>query len=133
MQEATTTGKVVNPITGRTYQYEKNWRGEWPETTIKNYIVQGFAADLMSIARVSFHRRFHNECISGLIINTVHDSIVVDVHKDEVERCVGLFYDVFDDLPANASKLFGVDFGLPLRCEVSTGINMYDLEEAKRA
>ena len=132
MQEATTTGKIVNPVTGRTYQYEKNWRGEWPETTIKNYIVQGFAADLMSIARVSFHRRFHNEGISGLIVNTVHDSIVVDVQKKDVDKTVEMFYNVFDDLPTNVEKLFGTEFTLPLRCEVSIGPNMYDLEEVKR-
>lgn len=128
MQEASTTGRIVNPYTGRTYEYERNWKGDWPETTIKNYIVQGFAADLMAIARVSFARRFS---VVGCVVNTVHDSIVVDVPVEEVERVVKLFHEVFRDLPANFERVFKKQFNLPLRCEVSVGPNMSDLEEVK--
>jgi len=131
MQEASTTGRIVNPYTGRTYEYERNWKGDWPETTIKNYIVQGFAADLMAIARVSFHRRFLAMGIAGVLVNTVHDSIVVDVPDYEVERVVRLFHEVFRDLPANFEKVFKKPFDLPLRCEVAIGPNMSDIEEVK--
>lgn len=131
MQEASTTGRIVNPYTGRTYEYERNWKGDWPETTIKNYIVQGFAADLMAIARVSFSRRFHNMGIEGVLLNTVHDSIVVDVPSYEVERVVRLFHEVFRDLPQNFERIFKKEFNLPLRCEVAVGPNMSDIEEVK--
>jgi DNA polymerase I-like protein with 3'-5' exonuclease and polymerase domains len=131
MQEASTTGHIVNPYTGRTYEYERNWRGDWPETTIKNYIVQGFAADLMAIARVSFYRRFIDMGISGVLVNTVHDSIVVDVPDYEVERVVQLFHEVFRDLPKNFERVFKKPFDLPLRCECAVGRNMSDIEEVK--
>lgn len=137
LQEATTTGKITNPYTGRTYLYEAkpNFRGDlvWPETTIKNYIVQGFAADLMSIARISFMRRFKEAKIPGLIVNTVHDSIVVDVPEEYVQQTVDMLYDVFDDIPKNFEHLFKKTLSLPIRCEVSVGKNMKELTEVKRS
>lgn len=130
MQEASTTGRIVNPYTGRTYDYSKV-RGEWPETTIKNYIVQGLAADIVAVARVSFARRFHAAGIEGVIINTVHDSIIVDVPSYEVDRVVRIFHEVFRDLPANLERVFKKPFDLPLRCEVEAGMNMGETEEVK--
>lgn len=127
VQQVTITSQLVMP-TGRIYQFQHDPKRGWPETTIKNYPVQGLGADLMSIARVSFFKRFKNADINGKLINTVHDSIVVDIHQDEVQRCVRLFDDVFDDIPANFSKLFGVEFNLPLRCECAAGHNMKQLE-----
>lgn len=129
MQEAVETGRIINPKTGRSYLYQRNSRGEWPETTIKNYIIQGYAADIMSVARVSFSNRFKKEGIDGLQVNTVHDSIVVDVADHEVERVARMFHSVFDDLPKNFERVFKVPFNLPLRCEVSVGKNMKELEE----
>lgn len=130
VQEVTTTGQLVMP-TGRIYTFERDKRGEWPVTTIKNYPVQGLGADLMSIARVSFHRRFKEAKIDGLLVNTIHDSIVCDVKPHEVKRVVRLFHEVFADLPANFERMFKVPFDLPLRCEVGIGPNMYDTVEMK--
>lgn len=135
IREAQMTGKVVNPATKRSYIYEpgRNYRGEltWPVTTIKNYPVQGLAADLMSIARISFRNRFKQAGIEGILVNTVHDSIVVDCASKELERVVVIFKEVFDDLPMNFEKIFKVSFNLPLRCEVSYGNNMKELTEFK--
>lgn len=127
VQQVTLTGQLVMP-TGRIYKFERDKRGEWPVTTIKNYPVQGLGADLMSIARVSFRKRFHNEGINGFLVNTVHDSIVVDCHASEVGRVVRLFDSVFSDIPRNFERLFGVEFNLPLRCECGAGPNMKELE-----
>lgn len=128
VQEVTTTGQLVMP-TGRIYTYERNHRGDWPETTIKNYPVQGLGADIMSIARVSFAKRFLALGITGVMVNTVHDSIVVDIPEFEVPRVVKLFHDVFNDLPLNFERIFKIPFDLPLRCEVSVGNNMKELTE----
>lgn len=133
IQEATLTGQVVNPYTFRIYDYEpkKGFNGDmkWPETTIKNYIVQGFGADLMALARVSFKNRFMKAKIDGYLVNTVHDSIVVDVDSKEVERVAVMFHEVFRDIPANFEKVFKQKFDLPVRAEVSYGSNMKELTE----
>ncbi|UOF80619.1 DNA polymerase [Caudoviricetes sp.] len=131
---ATKEGQLIMP-TGRIYKFEltRNYKGELvaPETIIKNYPVQGLGADLMSIARVSFAKRFKENNIDGLMVNTVHDSIVCDIHEKEVERTAKLFHEVFSDIPINFKRLFGVEFDIPLTCEVSVGKNMKNLEELK--
>ena len=128
VQEVTLNGQLVMP-TGRIYKYQRDKYGKWPETTIKNYPVQGLGADIMSIARVSFSRRFLSSGIKGLQVNTVHDSIVCDVEDSDVEATVRMFHAVFADLPVNFEKMFKVKFNLPLRCEVCVGKNMKELTE----
>ncbi len=126
MQEATSAGELRMP-TGRLFTYyPEERRGDlvWPRTRILNYPVQGTGADIMCLARVSFARRFLSERISGKLISTVHDSIVVDVEDHEVDRTCRLFHKVFDDIPMNIKRLFGVDFNLPARCEVEYGPNL---------
>ena len=62
-------------------------------------------------------------------MNSVHDSIVCDIHKEDLEVVVKMFHSVIGDLPANFQKLFGVEFNLPMMCEVSYGSNMKELVE----
>ncbi len=131
IQEATTTGKVVGP-TGRFWRFYQDERGNWPLTRIKNFPVQGTGADLMAIARVSFANRFKRLGIDGKLVSTVHDSIVVDVATNEVERTCNLFHDVFKDIPDNFKRLFGKEFNLPLKCEVLYGPVMNSLTEFKQ-
>lgn len=128
VQEVVREGKLIMP-TGRVYRFKRGDRGDWPITTIKNYPVQGLGADIMSIIRVSFMRRFREEGINGVLINTVHDSIVCDVAEHELNRVARLFYNVFEDTPDNFKKIFGIEFNLPLTCEVSYGNNMKELTE----
>jgi DNA polymerase I-like protein with 3'-5' exonuclease and polymerase domains len=132
VQEASSTGRLIMP-TGRIYDFElkRDWRGELkaPETIIKNYPVQGLGADMMAIARVSFAKRFHEKGIKGVLVNTVHDSIVADISKSEVERCAQIFLEVFRDLPMNFERIFKVKFDLPMTCEISIGNNMKELTE----
>ena len=129
MSEAWTSGKLRMP-TGRLFKFTSTQRNGdlvWPRTCILNYPVQGTAADLMSIARISFFRRFKAAKFSGVLISTIHDSIVVDVPNEEVEAVCKLFEEVFRDIPLNYKRIFGVDFPLPTRCEVSYGPNKLDL------
>jgi len=128
VQEVTQTGRIVMP-TGRIYSFDRDKKGEWPITQIYNYPVQGLGADIMSIIRISFRKRFIDAGVAGVIINTVHDSIVVDVPKHELPRVAQIFYDVFNDFPANFKRVFGLEFNLPLRCEILYGNNMKELEE----
>jgi DNA polymerase I-like protein with 3'-5' exonuclease and polymerase domains len=134
VQEAIQNGQLIMP-TGRIYKFElgRNYKGEFkaPETIIKNYPVQGLGADLMSIARISFMKRFRDANINGILVNTVHDSIVCDIMESEVRRTVEIFHSVFNDIPINFNRLFGVEFNLPLACEVSVGKNMKELTEYK--
>ena len=133
MSEATTSGKLRMP-TGRIYNFSSTQRGHdlvWPRTKILNYPVQGLGADLMAIARVSAFRRFKDQRIEGVLISTIHDSIVADVMSHEVKRICQLFHDIFESIPLNFKRVFGVEWDLPTRCEISTGPNKFDLTEWK--
>lgn len=133
VQEASSTGRIRMP-TGRFYNFNSTQRGRdlvWPRTKILNYPVQGLAADLMALARVSFFRRFKAAKLSGVLVNTIHDSIVVDVPNHEVLAVCKLFEEVFNDIPLNFKRVFGVDFNLPTKCEVSYGKDKYNLTEYK--
>ena len=132
VQTAIATGQLVMP-TGRIYTYvpNPNYRGElvWPETTIKNYPVQGTGADVMSIIRVDFAKQFKQQQIKGVLVSTVHDSIVVDVESSEQQKVVDLFNKVYEDMPKNFYKLFGKEYNLPIFNETSVGPNMKSLTE----
>lgn len=119
---------------GRRYEFEpyRDKRGElkWPRTTILNYPVQGFSADLMSIARVSAFKRL-KKYKNVLLVNTVHDDIEIDVDNDPklvYNVCIEM-EKVFQDVPKNFERLYGVPFNVPLLGEVSCGPNFLEMEE----
>tara|TARA_R110000822_G_scaffold122279_4_gene256368 strand:- start:88 stop:819 length:732 start_codon:yes stop_codon:yes gene_type:complete len=132
--KASREGKLVMP-TGRVYHFPLTRNKitnelEVPERAIKNYPVQGLGADVMSVARVSFFKRWKDiGDIKGVLCNTVHDSIVCDIQSSEVARVRDLCHSVFSDLPDNFGRVFGKRFNLPLCCEVLGGDNMTDMEE----
>lgn len=105
-----------------------------PWTLLTNYPVQGTAADVMSIARVSFARRLQTrkDLSSVRLVSSVHDSIVADAPAQLLQEVTNLFYQVFDDLQPNIKKLFGYDWITPLGCEVKYGPNMKDMTKIKR-
>lgn len=128
IQTVTRTGELLMP-TGRGYTYSKTVYGDWPVTQIKNFPVQGCGSDIMAVIRVAFYKRFKERKFRGVVIATVHDSIVCDVPDDEVGEVVKLFHEVFDLGPKLFEQWFGVPFNLPLQVEVSIGPNLADLKE----
>ena len=133
VRQAIETGKVISP-TGREYRFEK-YNGNIKDTQVKNYIVQGTGADLMTLARVSFYNRIKKlglkEC---LLVNTVHDSIVVDINEKVCDNKVvaRTMHEVFDDLPKNFEKLFLTPFNVPMECEVLQGQDWENMVEIKK-
>lgn len=105
-----------------------------PWTLLTNYPVQGTAADVMSVARVSFANRLKKLSHLHLVrlISSVHDSIVVDAPVEHLQEVTNLFFQVFDDLQGNIKKLFGYDWVTPLGCEVKYGPNMKQMTKIKR-
>lgn len=131
LQEVGRTGKIVTPF-GRTFVYGRKENGDLPASAIKNYIVQGTSADIVAIARSSMFKRWKKTDIKGVLINTVHDSIVIDCPSKEVDRWVTLTNEVFRDLPGNINKLFPeAKFNLPVKVEIAVGNNQKDLTEVE--
>ena len=130
MLEATRNGKLVMP-TGRVYYFTPKY-GRWPKQQILNYPVQGLAADLVSIARVSLYRRLSSLDVEKIkLISSIHDSIVLDVDNDP-ELCYTIMVvlkTVINDVPQNFERLFKTPFDLPLRGDISYGYTKKELKE----
>ena len=130
VQEVTQSGRLIMP-TGRIYTYTKNHKGEWPRTTILNYPVQGLGADLMMIGRISFYRRLKASNLTGLLVSSIHDSLVVDCLDKDNKTCYNIckiLKESIEDIPKNFERLFKVKFNLPMRSEISFGPNKKDME-----
>ncbi|MBX2955730.1 MAG: DNA polymerase I [Cyclobacteriaceae bacterium] len=79
-----------------------------------NAPIQGSAADIIKIAMVNIHRWMVKEAVRSRMIMQVHDELVFDVHKDEVEL-----------IKDNVSKLMksAVHLEVPMEVEVGVGKN----------
>lgn len=119
---------IVSPL-GRTWLIPMRDDGSIPWTTLSNYPVQGSGADLMMIARLSLARRLAGLTKRTKLISTVHDDIKLDAPDDEVEIVAKTAYEVFDDIPKNVKKIFGVTLPIPFPGEVSVGKNLKTMEK----
>ena len=88
LEKQAVTTKIIKLPSGREYCFPDARWTEWGtatnRTAICNYPVQGFAtADLLPIALVELDRQMRELKMESVICNTVHDSIVLDVHPNE--------------------------------------------------
>jgi len=88
--------------------------------------VQGFSADLMQLACIRALRTFQEHGMRSRLILTVHDSIVVDTHPDEIDMVSGLVTEAMTGAVGEAEHLWGYKLVVPLEVEVSTGKSWAD-------
>jgi DNA polymerase-1 len=121
--------RMLSGPSGRSWRIDPKPNGDTPWTTLTNYPVQGTAADLMTLARVSLRNRLKTGKLQSLLISTVHDSLVADVCRSEVDKVKELMYNTFNDLPKNISKFWGIESPIPFPCEIKVGHNLGDMSE----
>ena len=98
-------------------------------TQILNYPVQGFSADLVQLSCIRAFRLFKQHNLLSKLILTVHDSIVVDTHPDEIEQVKGILTQAMTKVGEESEKLFNYKLVVPLDIEISGGINWLEQEE----
>lgn len=113
------TGFYESP-SGRIYDYrqllkEPDW---FYIPKIKNYPVQGFGADIVKIVRIMLYRRWKAEY--GKLVNTIHDSIIVDTPQPMCYNIIQTMKEVFNDLPETLRQQYKIDWTLPIDVEVKT-------------
>ena len=129
--EALNTGVVRTP-SHREFAFpdvSRRWNGDPTHfTQIKNYPVQSFAtADIVPLALL-----YMEELLKGkqsCIVNTVHDSIVVDVHPQEEAYVVEVIENTNQSLHSLILQQWGVDFNVPLLLEAKIGNNWLDTKD----
>ena len=130
-KEALSTRKITTP-SGREFAFPdvtRNVRGRVSHfTQIKNYPVQSFAtADIVPIALLHIEKLLDG--MESCVVNSVHDSIVIDVHPDEERRCIDIIKETNDILPDLITTRWGVVFNVPLELEAKIGPNWLDTSD----
>lgn len=99
-------------------------------TSIVNYPVQSFAtADIVPLACIRAFRKFREVGLKSKLVLTVHDSIVVDTHPDELNEVRDALKWAMMGVAEEVKDRFGYDMALPLDIEISVGPNWMELEE----
>ena len=84
------------------------------ERNAVNAPIQGSAADVIKVAMVNIHELFEQEGFRSRMILQVHDELVFDAHKDELDTIRPLVVREMEQ----AVKLV-----VPLKVDVDTGHN----------
>ena len=63
------------------------------------------------------------------IVNTVHDSIVIDVHPDELDWVIHVVQSTNDNIKDIIREWLEVDFNVPLLLEAKIGNNWLDMKD----
>jgi len=79
-----------------------------------NAPIQGSAADMIKIAMIDIFESFNNKNLQSKMIMQVHDELVFDVHKNEIEEV----QKIVSDKMKNA-----IQISVPIEIEMSTGDN----------
>jgi DNA polymerase I-like protein with 3'-5' exonuclease and polymerase domains len=129
--EAINTRKIITP-SGREFSFpdvKRNAHGRVSHfTLIKNYPVQSFAtADIVPVALLHIDKLLDG--MQSGVVNSVHDSIVIDVHPDEERKVIDIIKQTNDDLPNLIVMRWGVQFNVPLLLEAKIGYNWLDTKD----
>lgn len=128
------SGTLTSP-TGRWYSFrehdapqfmkDKGIHTSFSPTQIKNYPVQGFSTgDVVPLALGKvFRYLLHSESNERIkFVNTVHDSLIFDVHPDLDIQVLRDIKAILEGLPDEINYLWpDVQFDLPLKCGVEMG------------
>jgi DNA polymerase I-like protein with 3'-5' exonuclease and polymerase domains len=130
-KEAVTNFKIKTP-SGREFAFPDVSRrtngGVTHFTQIKNYPVQSFAtADIVPLILMDIDRRLNG--YKSCVVNTVHDSIVIDVHPDEVEVVKSIIKYTNNDMTSTINEHFNIDLNVPLLLEAKIGKNWLDMQD----
>ena len=120
--------KITN-ISGRQYAFPDVTRRHSGVPThftmIKNYPVQGFATgDVVPVVLNEMHERLRH--MKSCLVNTVHDSMVVDVHPDEKDLVLSMVWTMNQDLNKIIEETYGIKMNVPMLLEAKIGENWLD-------
>jgi DNA polymerase I-like protein with 3'-5' exonuclease and polymerase domains len=95
---------------------------------IKNYPVQGFATgDVVPVVLIEMERRMDH--LQSCLVNTVHDSTVIDIHPEEKEKVLQIIEDMNGGLTDLIEKAYNVKMNVPLLLESKIGPNWLDVKD----
>ena len=128
--EALNKGKIKTP-SGREFAFPDMVRkrnGVSHYTQLKNYPVQSLAtADIVPV--VLLHIDSKLDSMESCIVNTVHDSIVIDVHPNEKGKVLTIINETNKELNKLIESRWNIVFNVPLLLESKIGNNWLDTKD----
>lgn len=130
-KEVLSTNKITTP-SGRQFAFKGIKRRRDGSitnfTAVKNYPVQSFAtADIVPAVLLEIEKRMRN--LQSMLVNSVHDSVVIDVHPDEEQQVIDIIDNMNADLNGLIQERFGIIMNVPLLLEAKIGVNWLDQQE----
>jgi len=95
-----------------------------------NFTIQSTASDILLCGLLGTHRRLKDEDVAAWPVATVHDSIELISHKDDVGRCLEIVYEELVNYPF-IKKNFNIYFDVPLKIDAEVGHSFGDGVEVK--
>ena len=90
---------------------------QFGESVALNTPIQGTAADIIKLAMVRVDNRLINEGLKSKLILQVHDELIVEAHKDEVDKVKQILSEEMQS---------AMELNVPLKVDMSTGHSWYD-------
>lgn len=87
------------------------------ERVAMNSPIQGTAADIIKIAMIRVHQRLQKEQLRSSLILQIHDELLIETHKDEVEQVKQILVE---------EMMHAADLLVPLSVSVSVGNTWYE-------
>lgn len=104
--------RYIPEITSRNF----NLRG-FAERTAMNTPIQGSAADIIKKAMIIMDDRLREEGLQARLLLQVHDELIFEVPKEEIEKLEKLVPEVMEH---------AVELSVPLKVDYSSGPTWYD-------
>ncbi|MGG3450775.1 DNA polymerase I [Domibacillus aminovorans] len=121
IREAKENGYVTTLLNRRRYIPEMTSRNfnlrSFGERTAMNTPIQGSAADIIKKAMIDVAARLEKETLTSKLLLQVHDELIFDVPKEEIDKMKSIVPDVME----HAFKL-----DVPLKVDYSFGPTWYD-------
>ncbi|MDP4118023.1 MAG: DNA polymerase I [Bacillota bacterium] len=121
VEKATVDGYVTTLLGRRRYIPElKSTRfleRSFGQRVAMNTPIQGSAADIIKVAMVRVQKRIKRENLPSRLILQVHDELIIEAHKDDVDKVSALLLEEME----NAANL-----SVPLVANIETGKSWYD-------
>lgn len=89
------------------------------ERVAMNTPIQGSAADIIKVAMVKVYEELKNKNLKSKLILQVHDELIIETHKDEIEEVKKLMEDIMES---------SITLNVPLKVEISVGDNWYETQ-----
>lgn len=121
VKKAKKKGYVDTILNRKRYLPELNSRNynirSFGERVAMNTPIQGSAADIIKVAMVRVYNELKDRSFRSKLILQVHDELIIETHKDELEEVKQLLKDIMES---------SVKLSVPLKVDMVTGDSWYD-------